>query len=87
MTLPIIRLLETSDAAGRREIARIMTGPPEQRWSRLRPLLVDSDAEDYTRRVAVRYRDEALAAVGRLPDTRARDSLIALAELAIARDV
>ncbi len=87
MTLPIIRLLETSDAAGRREIARIMAGPPEQRWTRLRSRFAESDAADYTRRVAVGYRDKALAAVGGLPDTPARNSLIALAELAITRDV
>lgn len=85
MTLPLIRLLETSSSAERDALAAILHGPPEDRWRKIRPRLLDSDAADYTLAVARSYRDRALESLRPLTPSAAHNSLAALADLAISR--
>lgn len=85
MTLPLIRLLQTSDAAQRETILEILSGPAESRLSRITPLLDASDARSYTQRRAQQFVDTALAAIGHLPASPALTMLKKLARFAIDR--
>ncbi len=85
MTLPLIRLLQTGDAAQRESVLEILSGPAEARLAAIMPLLAASDARDYTRRRAQEFVDSALAAVAPLPDSPAKTMLVKLARFAIDR--
>nr|WP_068134624.1 polyprenyl synthetase family protein [Roseimaritima ulvae] len=85
MTLPLIRLLQTSDAAQRETILQILSGPAADRLPAITPLLAASDARDYTRRRAQEFVDTALAAISSLPDSPAQAMLQKLARFAIDR--
>ncbi len=85
MTLPIIRLLETASPGERAKIVRILKGPADERLERIFPYLDQSDARIYTRRVAEKYRDDALESVQFLDDSPAKTSLIAIADFSVDR--
>jgi geranylgeranyl pyrophosphate synthase len=78
-------MLDTAGAARRDEISRILQGPADQRVGRIRPLLAESDARQYTIEKAEHFRDLALASIAALADSAAKQSLWAIAEFSVAR--
>tara|TARA_R110002049_G_scaffold2750_2_gene21540 strand:+ start:353520 stop:354638 length:1119 start_codon:yes stop_codon:yes gene_type:complete len=84
-TLPIIRLLSTAEAPEREKIIHVLSGPADQRLASLRPMLLRSDAREYTRNVADEYRAVAMSAIDALDDSAAKRSLIAIANFAVDR--
>ena len=85
ITLPILRLLQTSSAAVRRDVLQVLAGPPTSRLGGIWRHLVASDAESFTAATARRYRDEAIDALRILPDGPAKQSLTDLADFSVAR--
>jgi octaprenyl-diphosphate synthase len=85
MTLPLIRLLQSSSPRVRREAIGILEGPVEERLRRIRPLLNNSDAKTYTLDVAQSFQRQAFAALDVLVPSEARDSLTAIGHFAIDR--
>jgi octaprenyl-diphosphate synthase len=85
MTLPIIRVMATVSAEDRARIVRILKGPAEHRLDRIRPYLDQSDARQYTRSVAERFKNQATAALAVLDNTGAKESLLAIADFSVDR--
>jgi len=85
LTLPIIRMLQTSDSVSRRRVESVLSGPAEGRYAGIRDELHSSDAAEYTREVAERFRDQAIEAIVDLPASAAKRSLIAIANFAVDR--
>jgi octaprenyl-diphosphate synthase len=85
MTLPIIRLMETASENNRTEIVRILRGPAGERLERIRPFLEHSDARQYTRGIAERFRRTAIDALEGLHDSAAKASLLAIANFSVDR--
>lgn len=85
LTLPIIRLLETADGPSSREIRRWLAQPTPETRRRLRPLLLDSGALDHAWGRAQDHVAAALDSLRKLPSSRARDHLAALAESVLRR--
>lgn len=85
MTLPVIRLLATSDRSNRRRIQAILRGPAESRFSGIRGALESGDAEAYTLAKAQAYQARAVDSLRKLPDSPAKRSLVLLAQFAVDR--
>lgn len=85
MTLPVIRLLETTSEADREIVLGILKGPVEKRLSEIRPWLEQSDAREYTAAVAKRYMQTALESLSVLQPSSSKDCLTAIANFAIQR--
>ncbi len=85
ITLPMIRLLETATVSQRERIVNILTGPADERVKAIRPLLDQSDAAQYTQRVASSYRDQAIEALSNLAPSPAKDCLAAIANFSVDR--
>ncbi len=85
MTLPLIRLLQASDALQREQVLQILRGPAEQRLADLRPLLAASDAKTYTQQRALSFVDAALTAISGLEETPAKETLTKLARFSVDR--
>lgn len=84
-TLPILRLRETSQGAALRKVDAALMGDSSQRHRILMPMLNTSDSRQYTRKMAIQYRDAACDALDCLPETAAKHSLVDLATFAIDR--
>lgn len=85
VTLPVIRLLEVSSPSDRIAIEAILSGPPKHRAERLRPMLEDSDAKQYTADAAKLHMDKAVNALSILPHSDAKNCLIEIAGFSIRR--
>jgi octaprenyl-diphosphate synthase len=85
MTLPLIRLLETSNDSQREEITKILEGPASQRVESIRPFLAQSDAREYTKATAEQFRNEAIDSLSLLPESAAKQSLLAIASFSVDR--
>ncbi|OYP36954.1 polyprenyl synthetase family protein [Rhodopirellula sp. MGV] len=85
LTLPIIRLLETATSTVKQSVLEILSGAPDSRVDRIRPLLDKSDAKAYTANVAAEYRDRALAAIANLPEKDSRRCLTEIAYFSVDR--
>jgi octaprenyl-diphosphate synthase len=90
VTLPIIRLLQTSgadDGLGDlvRDIVREQTVSPEQ-WEKLSQALRRSGALDYAFCTAESYAERARAALGVFTPSPERDALLALPDYVLSRD-
>lgn len=85
MTLPMIRLLETSSPQQHQQIIQILRGPAESRLPQLQPLLQASDARSYTKDRAQAFADQALQSLTVLPDSPAKQLLSDFARFAIER--
>jgi octaprenyl-diphosphate synthase len=85
MTLPIIRLLDTASKNDRSRIVRILQGPPAERLEQIRPFLQESDARQYTRRFAEKFKTQAMESLKALAESDAKASLAAIAEFNIDR--
>ncbi len=84
-TLPVLRLLETAGPRGSLRLKAILQGDPSTRYEQLAPLLDSSDSKEYTRQVAIDYRNRALASIESLDESAAKHSLLDLASFAIDR--
>ncbi|MCG8648938.1 MAG: polyprenyl synthetase family protein [Pirellulales bacterium] len=85
MTLPLIRLLETSDSNARQRVLTILSGPSSRRVELIRPYLEESDARQYTREKAEARRQIAMEAIEDLPSSAARSALQAIANFSVDR--
>lgn len=85
ITLPLIRLLRHDDPAIASRAIDALRAVPSERLERLRPLLRQSDAADYTRQVADQYRRSAIAAINHLPASPAMRSLVMIADFSVDR--
>jgi octaprenyl-diphosphate synthase len=85
MTLPLIRLLETSTDRTKNRIVSILRGPAGDRLQAIRPLLEASDAKDYTESMAHSFRRDAIEALDSLKPSLAKESLLTLADFAVDR--
>jgi octaprenyl-diphosphate synthase len=85
MTLPMIRLLETASTLDRARVVEILRGPADHRLDRIRPYLRQSDARQYTRDTALRFRDRAIGAIDILSDSEQKRSLAAIANFSVER--
>ena len=84
-TLPIIRLLNCSDAQRRSEIVSILRRDGDHHREALRPWLSQSDAISYARQSADRFIQSALDQLEQVPQGTARDSLAKVAGFVTAR--
>jgi octaprenyl-diphosphate synthase len=84
-TLPILRLKETASPQVARRLDAALAAEPSARLRAVMPLLNASDAQEYTRQTAIRYRDVACQSLSCLPESAAKHSLIELATFAIDR--
>ncbi|WP_146392605.1 polyprenyl synthetase family protein [Allorhodopirellula solitaria] len=87
LTLPLIRLLHSGDAALAAETQAALQAAPAERLARVLPLLSNSDAAEYTRGVANRFRRSAISAIEHLRPSPALDSLIEIAHFSVARRI
>jgi octaprenyl-diphosphate synthase len=85
MTLPFIRLLDTSDETRRTATIQRMSRPSSNARSELRDLLQDSDALEYAGNVASRYAQMAQDQLDGLPNGPARQALLQLTSFVLAR--
>ncbi|TWT98869.1 Heptaprenyl diphosphate synthase component 2 [Neorhodopirellula pilleata] len=85
ITLPLIRLLRHDDPKIAHKAIEALRAKPAERLERIRPLLRDSDAAEYTREVANRYRCDAIAAIDHLTPSAALRSLMMIADFSVDR--
>lgn len=85
MTLPIIRLLDVVNETERAQLVSILEGPSDQRVDAIRPWLDACDSREYTWRTAKRYQEAAIAQLGALPESPAKDCLQRIAEFSVNR--
>lgn len=85
ITLPLIRLLRHENASIASQALAALRAEPQERLARLEPLLRKSDAAEYTREVARRFRENAVAAIEPLAPSAARESLIKIADFSVDR--
>ena len=83
ITLPIIHLLSTVDEGQRLSLIKKLTGKVER--AELRAMLEATGSLDYTRAVAQRYCDEAVALIETMEDLSDKDGLPAIARSMAAR--
>jgi octaprenyl-diphosphate synthase len=85
LTLPVIRLLAESSPTQRAEIIELLSSKNRADRSQVSVWLEQSGALAYARDKARRYADAAGAEIRHLPPGRARDALVAVAELVVSR--
>ena len=85
MTLPLIRLLETSSEQVKREVVEILRGPSGVRVDQIRPYVEASDARQYTEQTAKRFHQQALDALDAIEPSLSKEALIAIANFSIDR--
>jgi octaprenyl-diphosphate synthase len=85
ITLPVIRLLETSEPETREKILAVLRGPVADRVPKVRRWLDQSDARDFTASIASEFKDRALAALNDLPPSAAKHCLAEIAEFSVQR--
>jgi octaprenyl-diphosphate synthase len=86
MTLPLIRLLQTSNPTSQKAIRSILGGPSSERLERITPFLDASDAKDYTMECARRHYDTAVKSLACIPESEAKQSLLAIAKFSVSRE-
>ncbi len=87
ITLPLIRLLRHDDPSIASQTSDALRAAPQERLARILPLLSNSDAAEYTREVADRFRGSAIAAIEHLAPSPALDSLIEIANFSVGRRI
>lgn len=85
ITLPLIRLLRHENRAIAAKAIDALRAEPVERLDQIRPLLRKSDAAEYTREVADRYRRAAIASLQHLPPSEALHSLMMIADFSVDR--
>ncbi len=84
-TLPIIRLRSLANDTDRHHIDELLSAEPSVRLKQLMPLIERSDARQYTRQLALAYRDQAKQAIEVLPSLSIKQSLQTLADFSVCR--
>ena len=85
ITLPVIRLLDTAEADQREQIISELRSDSVTRLDAVRHRLQASDAGQYTITVAESYKNRALQGLDGLPECKAKESLVEIAEFSIRR--
>ncbi|EMI54671.1 polyprenyl synthetase [Rhodopirellula sallentina SM41] len=85
ITLPLIRLLRHDNVSIASKAVDALRAAPAERMQRIAPLLRKSDAGEYTREVADRFRRSAIAAIDSLKPSGALESLIRIADFSVDR--
>jgi octaprenyl-diphosphate synthase len=85
MTLPLIRLLRTSDIELHSRLRQILADAGNHKREKLQPYLAESDALTYARERAEEYSVRARRELASLPSSQCRDILEALTEQVIHR--
>ncbi|EMI45241.1 polyprenyl synthetase family protein [Rhodopirellula sp. SWK7] len=85
ITLPLIRLLRHENTSIASQAVDALRAAPQERMRLIAPLLRKSDAGEYTRDVADRYRRSAIAAIDSLAPSPALESLIRIADFSVDR--
>lgn len=85
ITLPLIRLLCNADPSVASQALDALRAEPHERLTRILPLLQRSDAAEYTREVANRFRRSAIDAISSLQPTPAQRSLMTIADFSVDR--
>lgn len=85
LTLPVIRLLQSTPEPNRAEVVDCLARADADGWRRLREQLLDSEALEDARRTALQYADDAKAELLRLPDSPSRAILAETTEFAALR--
>ncbi len=85
ITLPLIRLLQHESANIAAQASAALRAEPSERLGRIMPLLRNSDAGEYTRDVAARFRQSAIDAISSLAPSAALQSLVKIADFSIQR--
>jgi octaprenyl-diphosphate synthase len=91
MTLPLIHALKAAQGADRELIRTAITDAgdedrPEPDFARIIGCIDAAGGIEYTRERALDESRAAVAALGAVPESRYRDALAALAEVAVGRD-
>ncbi len=86
LTLPLIRLLETSSPEEADRFRQLLSQPDGPTHELLEQLVQQTDAVEYSQACANRLVTDACAALQCLPDSRARQILIDVAEFSIQRN-
>ncbi|MCA9069361.1 MAG: polyprenyl synthetase family protein [Planctomycetaceae bacterium] len=85
LTLPLIRLLSTANAADGAHLRELLSHPDEKTASALLPYLEKSDALEYTRQRAAEYATDARTQLSILPPTPAKRILEAITDFVTER--
>ncbi|MDA8743227.1 polyprenyl synthetase family protein [Rubripirellula amarantea] len=85
ITLPIIRLLSVADPKTHARALEILKGPSDKRVEAILPFLDACDARAYTEATAQRFRQVAVDALAKIPDSAAKESLLAIADFSVER--
>jgi octaprenyl-diphosphate synthase len=85
MTLPLIRLRETGDAETVDRLRRRFDDPEGLSAEPIAELLRGTDALEYTHRRGLEFLEAAADALGRIPDSPSRESLLKLKDFALSR--
>lgn len=88
MTLPIIHVLNTVDAATKRELLNIVKNKNEQPKAvqRAISIVIDNGGIHYAHQKMIALKEEALKLLASIPDSSAKNSLIGLVEYTTLRD-
>ncbi len=86
VTLPLIYALAQADGDTGNRIRKAIREGDEEAAPMINEVVRDSGALDWSTRQACTYRDDAIAAASRLPESQFRDALTALARLAVDRN-
>lgn len=88
MTLPIIHVLNTVDAATKRELLNIVKNKNEQPKAvqRAISIVIDNGGIHYAHQKMIALKEEALELLASIPDSSAKNSLIGLVEYTTLRD-
>lgn len=88
MTLPIIHVLNTVDAATKRELLNIVKNKNEQPKAvqRAISIVIDNGGIHYAHQKMIALKEEALELLVSIPDSSAKNSLIGLVEYTTLRD-
>lgn len=85
LTLPAIHLLSHAAGDVRAEARRLLSDGQPDRLARVRRLLAEAGSVEYSRQVARRHVDAALASLADLPASPAKDSLRSMAHFIVER--
>jgi octaprenyl-diphosphate synthase len=88
MTLPIIHVLNSVDAATKRELLNIVKNKNEQPKAvqRAISIVIDNGGIHYAHQKMIALKEEALGLLASIPDSSAKNSLIGLVEYTTFRD-
>lgn len=88
ITLPLLRLLETSSAASRKKIVRLLSSirDNEENAGKIHAMLAGSDAISYSEKHMEHFRDRALSALSVYPESEIKRSLTKYCEYILTRE-